>query len=1109
MYHDFLQSTAIMDIAPENISLDWEKHQNEILDLFITQNKPLHEVVKHMSDKHGFVATERQYKHRFPGLKNVKEDEWRFIASEFDRRTAAGQQSMACLHNRPLPPSRVARGLLRVQGTSHRITKTVHTSRRVSVRTPPPTCPNDEQSAINTTLTLAGILDGPEPPSSHSHNEPQRMETAGADYVAGFEMDMSCVSSTFSERRLCSGSAALAMSASPIFNQEPPPLTPSILFESIEFPQLSVMENIPWFNLLSIMEQPEFRVRRCFNSLNWLNDRNLAPWATASPGLLALEMTPLPVASFPDPWPDSGTEETFEVDGIGSYLEALIPERHHGELAHRLQQGGDPSLRGTTLETLLWRFAVTAFLASNNLLEDSRMDELLQWVVQSKYTSEALVQFTRNIQTPTIDSFATALVKSAIRIRSVGILELLLLHGVNLDSVIDQIAMLRSIPGHLAQRLMDAADPEYLTKAVGTKLFQYLTLNHHYAQAKFLLQNGVHVDVEVGSRTALMSAVQRNDVDTVSFLLDHHADVNRLSSYGGVEKITVLQLAIRSKLADMTRILLDRGASINMVVIDGQCAMDWASVHCRSVYGLLKTRRTPGDLSLAPGDIVEVARRGDSAFQAFIHAQLNRLSDNLLEKALEGAIKAGHFTAVATLLNHGVNPNAPSLSKGPLETALSNLQNGKMDIVELLIGFKSTVLYPRILIDLIWKRAKLSIFSQVVELGINNEELQHALSYAVARDDIVYAEVIIQCGVDINGPGTKAGYLNAIQAAAFEAQEDTVLYLLDKGANINAPAYHNGGLTALQAALTGEAPVGMLKLLLRLGADASAPPALIDGTTALEAYCLNYRGRTSLEADFCFELLNAGATVNRPGMRPSSAIHGVITQGSGWNHILAHFLEPQHNAITNHVWTWASEEETWDGGEELLTPTQRAANVGNLGALEMLLKHGTDVNEPAACRFGRTALQAVAAQQPGLSKMKLIHFLLNNGADIHARPALTFGFTALQGAAIAGDLKLAELFLSRGADVNAAPSFKEGRYAIEGAAEHGRLDMVQLLLNAGAKGNILRGTGLTKAIRLAERNDHFAIANLLKGEARRWEDDHVSGAFDFSFAGSSGGAVQD
>ena len=37
--------------------LDWDKHDAEILDLFVTQNKTLSEVMKHMKERHSFEAT--------------------------------------------------------------------------------------------------------------------------------------------------------------------------------------------------------------------------------------------------------------------------------------------------------------------------------------------------------------------------------------------------------------------------------------------------------------------------------------------------------------------------------------------------------------------------------------------------------------------------------------------------------------------------------------------------------------------------------------------------------------------------------------------------------------------------------------------------------------------------------------------------------------------------------------------------------------------------------------------------------------------------------------------------------------------------------------------
>ncbi len=46
-----------MSLDEEGMSLDWDRHEDEILDLFISQNKPLREVKEHMRKTHHFNPT--------------------------------------------------------------------------------------------------------------------------------------------------------------------------------------------------------------------------------------------------------------------------------------------------------------------------------------------------------------------------------------------------------------------------------------------------------------------------------------------------------------------------------------------------------------------------------------------------------------------------------------------------------------------------------------------------------------------------------------------------------------------------------------------------------------------------------------------------------------------------------------------------------------------------------------------------------------------------------------------------------------------------------------------------------------------------------------------
>ena len=110
--------------------LDWAKHEAEIRHLLLKQKMKLPAVRKHMKEKHDFDATyaflvflcglisangpsERQYKFRFGGQKNLTGEEWEFVDHERRRRATLGKRTVVCLNDEPLPPERVDRGIAR------------------------------------------------------------------------------------------------------------------------------------------------------------------------------------------------------------------------------------------------------------------------------------------------------------------------------------------------------------------------------------------------------------------------------------------------------------------------------------------------------------------------------------------------------------------------------------------------------------------------------------------------------------------------------------------------------------------------------------------------------------------------------------------------------------------------------------------------------------------------------------------------------------------------------------------------------------------------------------------------------------------------------------
>ncbi|RYP86595.1 hypothetical protein DL769_000663 [Monosporascus sp. CRB-8-3] len=379
-----------------------------------------------------------------------------------------------------------------------------------------------------------------------------------------------------------------------------------------------------------------------------------------------------------------------------------------------------------------------------------------------------------------------------------------------------------------------------------------------------------------------------------------------------------------------------------------------------------------------------------------------------------------------------------------------SLGKERSDYIRLLIRAGANLNIPGLLSS---ATKDISILSLLVASGIDLQEHgPEALVHAVLCQNITAVKFFLDKGVDINAPDRT---FTALQAAVLSGEppdegqhsvSDMVRYLIRRGADINALPLPDGGRTALQAACE-TLNTAVINLLLEKGAQVNGPIASRNGITVLEAAARNpVHGK-----QICEKLLDYGASVQRPNEEPSSLLHDLIDPGWKDMDILTRVLEK--GALY-------------------------AAELGNLDAVKVLLRHGADVNEPAAEEWGRTALQAAAADKDGDSN--IVEFLIDKGADVNAEPAVIGGITALQGVAISGNIKIATILLGHGADVNAEPALEEGRYAIEGAAEHGRLDMVQLLLNAGAKGDVERGTGLKSAIEFAEAQKHLAVASLLR-----------------------------
>ncbi|CAI6099072.1 unnamed protein product, partial [Clonostachys chloroleuca] len=105
-----------------------------------------------------------------------------------------------------------------------------------------------------------------------------------------------------------------------------------------------------------------------------------------------------------------------------------------------------------------------------------------------------------------------------------------------------------------------------------------------------------------------------------------------------------------------------------------------------------------------------------------------------------------------------------------------------------------------------------------------------------------------------------------VQAAVYRNNPKQITLLLEKGADINQPAFNDRGVTALQAACQIEEQPGergtrlrMVKFLLELGADADGPPAQKNGFSALQI------AASKRDLEIALILLHRGADPNTLG----------------------------------------------------------------------------------------------------------------------------------------------------------------------------------------------------------------------------------------------------
>ena len=329
-----------------------------------------------------------------------------------------------------------------------------------------------------------------------------------------------------------------------------------------------------------------------------------------------------------------------------------------------------------------------------------------------------------------------------------------------------------------------------------------------------------------GCDTPLNIATRRGDQGIVRLLIEAGACINENKLSFDDDPTTPLQCAVQGEDIGLTRTLLDCGADPN-----NEIAFEYAAWKNADLLDLLlasykmrypKTKMRLGSRLLA----VAIRTYDEKLFQLLLHRGVS--TDVMMYTVeVERKFPGNHLQTSARPIDH---PNASlNLSRSkPSEDTLRMTALGWAILVSREDNLKATTL----LLSAGSSPNGIVCEARILAGGRLTSNMITALVAAISTRNLLTVNLLLENGADVNLRPCRSTR-TPLQGAAELGDLILVQRLIDRGAEINAPAARKGGGTALQLAAIGRF-IPVIQLLLKFKAKVDAPAGLIDGRTALE-----------------------------------------------------------------------------------------------------------------------------------------------------------------------------------------------------------------------------------------------------------------------------------